>query len=285
MEERQIAYTDEITVMYEETVENLRIKNHYHNTYELIYIIEGIASIEINSRKYEAFPGSLIFINHLESHGVEVLQVPYNRYYLLIKPQFFQKIIDDRRLISIFTHRPEDFLHIIRLNENEKESVTSLFMQIKEELDSKLELRHSGAAALMQLLFIHLYRNHRPNFPFTELSGPMNIIRQVQEYIDEHYLEPVKLKEVSDMFFMDMCYISRLFKKISGFSFKEYLILQRLSAAKDLLVNGNMSITQVCINSGFCNVNHFIRTFKQNEGISPYQYRKKYQKTLEILPG
>jgi AraC-like DNA-binding protein len=73
-----------------------------------------------------------------------------------------------------------------------------------------------------------------------------------------------------------MYYLSRLFKKVSGYTFKEYLILQRIANAKSLLVYTDYNVTQICMKSGFNNVNHFIRTFKKQEGITPYQYRKKF---------
>lgn len=278
--DRQIAYTNEITIAYEETESNLHIGNHFHNTYELIYIIEGKARIKINSRKYEAVPGSLIFINHLESHELEILKSPYKRFYLLIKPQLFQNVISDPRLSSIFKHRPEDFNHVLQLDESENSLVTSLFTQIKQELESGYDFSLSGASARLLLLFIHLYRNHRPSFPQTDLSGSMNTIHLIQKYIDEHCLEPITLKEIAEMFFIDMYYLSHIFKKACGFSFKEYLILQRLSRAKALLVESSLNMSEVCTSSGFGNVNHFIRIFKQNEELSPLQYRKKYKKTL-----
>jgi AraC-like DNA-binding protein len=274
IKESQIAYMGEMTVVYEETEEYLHIGNHYHNTYELIYVIEGRANFVINSQKYIAVPGSLIFISHLESHELEILQYPYKRYYLLIKPQLMQNIITDPCLSSIFKHRPKDFKHIIRLSEGENVPIISLFSQIKQELDSSLDFSLTGAAALLQLLFIRLYRNHSQSFPQIALTGSINTIYEIQKFIDDHCLEPISLSEVSNMFFVDMYYLSRLFKRICGFSFKEYLILQRLSKAKDLLVEGKTSITSVCAASGFSNVNHFIRIFKKNEGITPYQYRK-----------
>ena len=282
MYNRQIAYTEEITVRYEETQEKLFIKNHYHNTYEMIFITEGKAIVRINSRYYEAGPGSLIFISHLESHEVEVLCYPYKRYYLLVRPQLFQSIIDDQRLGSIFKNRPGNFIHMLVLNEAEIADITLFFIQIKKELDSELDFKIKSAAALMHLLVIRLYRDHRQCFPLTDTTGQTNIIYQIQKYIEEHYLEPVTLKSIADIFYLDMYYLSRLFKKISGFPFKEYVIKQRLSAAKELLVNSDISITEVCSSSGFCNVNHFIRIFKQNEGTSPYQYRIKYRKTNQI---
>ncbi|NJD03043.1 MAG: helix-turn-helix domain-containing protein [Ruminiclostridium sp.] len=275
--ECKIAYMGEMTAVYEETEEKLSIGNHFHNTYELIYIIEGRASVEINSKKYEAVPGSLIFISHLESHELEILQYPYKRFYLLIKPQLFQNIIIDPRLSSIFKHRPDDFSHVIQLNEGEDSTITSLFARLREELDSGLDFSLMGASALLQLLFIRLYRSYRESFPLTDLSRPTSAIHHVQKYIDEHFLEPVTLKEVSRIFFIDMYYLSRRFKKVCGYSFKEYLILQRLSRAKYLLVESSLSITDICTATGFNNINNFIRIFKKNERESPFQYRKKYK--------
>lgn len=271
------ANKDELTLTYVETMDNLHIKSHFHNTYELIYILEGAVLVDVNSRKYEATGGSLILISHLESHELKILGFPYKRYYLLIKPQLFQNVIIDPRLSSIFSHRPENFKHVIKLEEDERYQVTLIFEQIKQEMDSHAALNLMGASALLQILFIHLYRSHPRSFPLTDLDGSMNTIHKIQKYIDEHFLEPLTLCEVSNMFFIDMFYLSRLFKKTCGFSFKEYIILQRLSRAKDLLVDGDLSITKVCNSSGFSNVNHFIRIFRNSEGITPLQYRKKYR--------
>lgn len=279
MEDRKINYMDELTAVYEETMYPLHIGSHFHNTYELIYILEGRAYVEINSQKYTAAPGSLIFINHLESHELKILQFPYKRFYLLIKPQLFQNVITDPHLSSIFKHRPKDFNHVLLLNEDERNLVTSLLNQIKKELDSKLDFHMMEASALLQLLFINLYRNHPGRFPLTDLTGSTDTVLKIQKYIDEHWQESVTLSKVSEMFYMDMYYLSHQFKKICGFSFREYIILQKISKAKDLLVGSDMSITKVCNSSGFGNVNHFIRIFGKNEGITPFQYRKKYRKT------
>lgn len=281
---RQIDYTADMTAVYEETENNLLIEDHFHNTDELIYILEGEVQVRINSQRYEASPGSLIFISQLEAHELGILKYPYKRFYLLIKPQLFQSVITDPRLSSIFKYRPENFRHILVLDKDKRDVVTSLFTEIKRELDSSLDFNLMRASALLQLLFIHLYRDYNRSFPLTDVSKSMNTIHQIQKYVDEHCIEPVTLKKVSDMFFIDMCYLSRLFKRTCGFSFKEYLILKRLSKAKDLLVEEDMSITKVCTYSGFGNVNHFIRIFKKIEGISPFQYRKKRKKdhlTLE----
>jgi YesN/AraC family two-component response regulator len=75
-----------------------------------------------------------------------------------------------------------------------------------------------------------------------------------------------------------MYYLSHLFLKVTGYGFKQYLINHRISKAKDILLHSSSSISEVCVSSGFNNVNHFIRLFKQKEGRTPLQYRIKYSR-------
>jgi AraC-like DNA-binding protein len=72
-----------------------------------------------------------------------------------------------------------------------------------------------------------------------------------------------------------MYYLCHLFKAVTGFSIKNYLIQYRISRSKDLLVLTSDDMTMVGSACGFQNVNHFIRTFRRLVGITPYQYRKK----------
>lgn len=276
MENNIVDYTDEVKIVYEETLDHCNINSHYHNTYEIIYIIEGKVRVSVNSRNYEAGTGALIFISHLEAHGLEIVGLPYKRYYLLIKPQLFKKAVPNILLSSIFTQRPKEFRHILQLSDQEIDHISAIFNEIKQELNIKHGLYPLEVPALLHLLLIHLYRRHQGNFPLTNLTGCTNTIIQIQQYIDDHYLEEITLGKISKMFYIDMYYLSRMYKVICGFSFKEYIILQRLSRAKDLLVGSDMRITAVCSSSGCENVNHFIRIFKQHEGITPYQYRKKW---------
>ncbi|MDF2544534.1 MAG: hypothetical protein K0S47_4252, partial [Herbinix sp.] len=101
-----------------------------------------------------------------------------------------------------------------------------------------------------------------------------NIIFEIQKYMDENLTEEITLEEISKKFYMNRFYLSHQFKEVTGYSFKEYLILQRLSRAKHLLFHTLLDITDVGIESGFHNVNHFIRIFKKYEKTTPYQYRK-----------
>lgn len=266
-----------IDARYQESNEEIEFSEHFHNSYEIIYVVKGNVEYTIYNKKYLVKDKSLIFINHMEKHHLKVLTYPYVRYFILIKPEYFKTIINEPVLSSIFKNRTETFNHVIKFNENQCESIEKIIKNIHDELTKKEDFWEYSIKSHLHYLFITLYRNYKHYFPINHISDSISVVLEIQKYIEEHYLEPINLQDVSGMFFRDMFYISHLFKKVTGFTFKQYLLLQRVSKAKELLFYTDDDVTTVCMNSGFNNVNHFIRIFKKLEGITPYQYRKKFR--------
>ena len=266
-----------IDAVYHESQEELEVKTHFHNCYEIIYVLEGKVQCLINNMKYIVGEDSLIFINNTETHNLKVLEYPYKRYFILIKPEYFKSVINEPVLSSIFKNRSDSFKHVIELGLKGLEDINGIIRNIYDELNEKNDFWEAAVKSNLHSLFIMLYRNYRTYFPLNSLNGPIHVIVEIQKYIEEHCLEQLNLEDISRLFFVDKYYLSHLFKKVTGFTFKKYLIFQRLSKAKDLLFYSDEDITRVCMNSGFNNVNHFIRIFKKIEGTTPYQYRKKYK--------
>ncbi len=263
-----------VDVEYVETLNNMEIRLHVHNSYQIIYICEGSVEFTINRRVYHTGADSLLFISNLESHRLKVLKFPYKRYLIQIRPDCLSSFISEPRLVSVLKNRPDNFKHMVGLEREESARIAALIRNMLCETTEKLDFSINAAGTYLQQLLITLFRNHKQSFPLTEFNHSVNLVMQVQKYLEEHILDQVSLKDVSKEFYTDMYYLSHLFKKISGYTFREYLILQRISRAKDLLVYGDDNMTQVAMNSGFGNVNHFIRIFKKLEGVTPLQYRK-----------
>ncbi|HHV59274.1 MAG TPA: AraC family transcriptional regulator [Clostridiaceae bacterium] len=262
-----------IDIVYNETGFSMEMETHYHNSHEIIYVEEGTVLFRINDREYMVEGQSIIFISNFESHEFKIVKYPYKRYFILIKPDYFHSTINEPVLASIFKQRPDYFMHVIKINKDDiiLEEIREMYNEAREGG----EFAVSALRSRLNLLFIKLYRNYKEYFPITNLTGTMKTVLEVQKFIDRNLKEDISLESLAKMFYTDMYYLSRVFKKVTGFTFKTYLIIQRISHAKDQLYETDKDVTRIALDSGFKNVNHFIRIFKKYEGITPYQYKKK----------
>jgi AraC-type DNA-binding domain-containing proteins len=274
MDEITNSELDKIEIIHRKTQQEMEMNMHFHNSYEMIYVKSGKAIFKIGDMSYTAEPGSIIFLSNLEKHELKVIEYPYERYFMLINPEYLLSEIKNPVLSSVFRHRPEHFTHILNISTENGKYVETLIIQMVDELTDKKDHYDISMISLLNLLLINLYRNYSSFFPMAVVNRTTATILDIQKYIEENSHARLNLKEIASKYFIDMYYLSRIFKSVTGYSFKEYIILQRISKAKNYLYFTTEDITQVGLHSGFNNTNHFIKLFKKYEGITPYQYRK-----------
>jgi YesN/AraC family two-component response regulator len=96
----------------------------------------------------------------------------------------------------------------------------------------------------------------------------------ILKIIYEKFSEDLSLEIIADRLGMSYKYLSRFFADQMGIPFSKYLMQVRFSKAKDLMLNTDMSVTDIAGMVGYNNVNSFIRAFRQHEGASPGSLRK-----------
>lgn len=107
--------------------------------------------------------------------------------------------------------------------------------------------------------------------PASTLSAP---VERAKAFIESHFSQPVSLGDIASAASMSRYHLSRLFQRELGFSPHEYLVETRLRAAKSRLSDSDASIEQIAIDCGFSCSSNFIRSFRQNTGMTPLQFRK-----------
>ena len=100
-------------------------------------------------------------------------------------------------------------------------------------------------------------------------------IEDVLRYIKRNHTQKIALEDVCKHFGYSRSYISHVFKKRIGQSFREYLTKLRLDDAASLLKYSNLTITEIALSVGFSDSTYFSNVFKTKVGISPSAYRKK----------
>ncbi|WP_019616315.1 helix-turn-helix domain-containing protein [Psychromonas ossibalaenae] len=99
------------------------------------------------------------------------------------------------------------------------------------------------------------------------------LFQRIVDYIDNNFSVALSREMISEKFYISPNYMSHLFQQQGNISFKDYLCAQRLTKARELLLNNNNRIKHISDSCGFSGSNYFCRLFKQKTGLTPSQYR------------
>ncbi|WP_058485572.1 response regulator transcription factor [Defluviitalea phaphyphila] len=94
------------------------------------------------------------------------------------------------------------------------------------------------------------------------------------EYLNEHYMDNISLKEVAEKVGVTPGYLTTLFAKTIGCSFIEYLNKVRVERACNYFYDNTLKTYEVAYKVGFSDEKYFSRVFKKIKGISPSKFRK-----------
>lgn len=105
-------------------------------------------------------------------------------------------------------------------------------------------------------------------------AAKMQVVAQVQQYIQDHLSEKLTLAEVAAVFGISANYLSQLFGKYGDAGFVEYITETRIAAAKRLLEQGDRKVYEIAQELGFDSSFYFSKVFKKVTGLSPREYQQ-----------
>ncbi|SCY25040.1 AraC family transcriptional regulator [Butyrivibrio sp. INlla14] len=111
-------------------------------------------------------------------------------------------------------------------------------------------------------------------------SGNASTLTNLKDYIDTHYNEKISLDMLADMFLINKYTLSRGFKEQFGTSIINYLLITRITHAKQLLRFTDETVEEIGNKCGISPLYYFSRIFKQIEGISPLEYRSQWSRSV-----
>ncbi|QRR00482.1 GlxA family transcriptional regulator [Dyadobacter sandarakinus] len=120
--------------------------------------------------------------------------------------------------------------------------------------------------------------------PFIMFSGQKGhedeVVRKAQEFIEKQFHERITVDQLSDMFAVGRRSFERRFKKATANSITEYIQRVKIKAAKKSFEVSRKNVTELMYEVGYTDTKAFRSTFKKLTGLSPVEYRNRYNKNL-----
>ncbi len=105
-----------------------------------------------------------------------------------------------------------------------------------------------------------------------------DVVHRVKRFVLEHIQETIYIEEIAEQVHLNAQYLMRLFKKETEMSILEFITLERVKIAKELLENTDFPVNKVADGVGYGNYSYFTKIFKRYTKMSPREYRQKYRK-------
>lgn len=250
---------------------------HYHPYYEIYLLASGKRQYFFQNKIFNLIQGDVIIIKPNEAHKAIAYDNSqfdeYERYLINIDEKLFLSLMkSDRSLAKLLKKE------IISLKPQALEEIIDIIKKIKDETSFREEIYHISVKNHLERIFINLYLND--SYDSVNRHVIKNDIRlnEAIEYIASNYNKRITLKECSDICYMSESYFSKVFHRIIGIDFKNYLNAIRVQKACEYLTDSNLSVSKVSELVGFDSLSYFGTVFKNTMGVSPKAYRNSKQR-------
>jgi len=264
--------------------------DHTHDYFQIWYVNKGEFLHNIDKRKYKMVKGNLFVIPPYAVHRIDLIS---GKGMEIIGCEFLPTFINDRFEHAPFSKDFFDFAYLERFLVEEDEEITpkialsgrtdtevrrlldDMYTEYQQQ-DSYFELVLKGE--LLKLLAIIMREYNTDVQAFNgKLEKYRPAITATEAYIHEHYMEEINLELLCRQAMMSKTYFYILFKHFIGKTLNEYITELRVQKSTELLLNSDLSVTDVCFGVGFNNLTYFSRVFKKMTGIPPSHYKKYAQ--------
>lgn len=252
-----------------------QIGMHWQATWELSYIIKGrgVRTVGGRSELFEA--GDMVLLPPEIPHCweyekqemyVENITVMFNADLLRLLAEqigamrgIMQRFLRSDEAIALTGNTRKRLVRILCRMEDESEAMRTVsLLQMLVIIGESLEIRSVG---------------QRDKIPEAEKK-----MEKIKVYITCNFMRELRIDDIARHVGMNRSALCTFFSRHEAKTIMAYVVELRLAEARRLLASTVLTVQQVCYKSGFQDVPHFCRTFKQSVGMTPSKYREKVKR-------
>ncbi len=245
---------------------------HAHKDFEISFIVKGNLELTTSNHTYTLSEGDVFIMNPYQRHELQA-STPALVMSLQIPAAFFLIFFPNISHVEFISD-------VIKKDNVIKKEISELLYALAKEYFRKEELFEFRCAIMINQLFYYLLQNVEYTVNSESEAKNKRIkgkrIRRIMHYIDAHYTEKIQLSHIAEEENLDLYYLSHFFKETFGMPFQTYVNRLRCEHARQLLLVTDYSLLDICMESGFSDPKYFNKSFKEQYGCAPKQYRKNF---------
>ncbi len=164
-----------------------------------------------------------------------------------------------------------DILNVHMFRENGS-SLKPLFEKVVSDFSSSDKYFFESACASLKQIIIELVC-----FNYSNNNAQLTPVSRVIEFIKENYSRNISNSELAQLVGYHPYHLNRLFIKQTGLSIHKYILNLRLTEAQCLILDTDLSLSDISTKVGFNNYTYFSNYFKTHFGLSPARYRNSFK--------
>lgn len=230
-------------------------KTHCHEFFELEYILSGSGEYMVNGEKKEIIPGNFFFMTPADFHSIKPNNVE------LFNIVFSGDICNSAFLSVCIERAAGGSFEPLKADRQFYETIFSELAKNSQNI--------KYAAALLDCVLAKINCSLEPDRAIS-----FSTQKKAELYILNNFKNNITLGMVAEHVNLTPSYFSAMFKEKKQVSFKDYISRLKMEYASKLVKFSDMTMMEICIESGFNDYANFERRFKKIYGQSPVEMRK-----------
>ena len=249
---------------------------HFHPEWELILLMEHSLSITCGQRQYLAKAGDLVLFSPNQPHEFHKVGESCTFLCLQLSSQSVAQIFPSIERITVESLFPRE-----HLSEEYCRQIKTTVLNMADvylRRDTCYELYCAGQAHLLLHRLICGMPHHILSSGELSSRDKSNArLNRLIRFVDENYMRKIRLTDFAESEDRSVSYLSHFIKDTLNQSFQEYVNTVRFNCACKLIASGQEKMLDVCMESGFSDYRYFTRTFREQVGMTPEQYRRQME--------
>ncbi|WP_367566915.1 AraC family transcriptional regulator [Lacrimispora sp.] len=241
-------------------------QSHYHDYFELYYLEVGERYHVVRDQVYCMHQGEfMLFPPYVMHHSYGKDNIPFKRLLLYFRKE---EVASERLLDAL-----RSFGGILCLGEKAGMQIHRFMEQLLKEQEQASIFHEEMMSTILNMLsltLVQLIQQEQTVAVPEEQSWMGNVIN----YIHNHYAEDLKLENLAQIFYISPYYLCREFKRHTNRTITQYINITRIMNAQRMFMETDKNVTEISRSTGFSNITHFNRVFKNVTGMTPSGYRK-----------